>query len=501
MPSQTVNKPSGSSRVPLNAALLSSSQFVRAAIGFVFFLFLARRLGPEDFGRYMFAFALSEIFSILGDMGLHEYTIREIARKPGQLRERLAGILGLKTLLSSSSAIIMIAIVPLMGKDRATSMAVVAFAMAQIGYSWFYAATIAFSVRQDLHIQAFLWLFEKVLFATGGVIVLLVWHDFVLVALSNTVVQFIGGALAVWIAWRKYGPFKLRLESGLWPGYLKAALPFGMIVAFYLVYFRIDSVMISFFRGDQANLEVGQYASAYNLISALLFIPAGLMAALFPRLASQYNKPTDDLDAPFQKACRWLLAISLPMAVGGWLLSGQIILFFLKDDYLPATTALAVLSWVLPVWFVTFLQGNILTVVERQKAVAAVGFINMVANVGLNLIVIPRFGFTGAAVTTLITEVMGLLQMFYLLRHNVSLASTAVMAFKIAILAAATGVLVWLLRDRIHVLAVIAATVAVYGAAVLATGIIPLSELATIFKRGSAPEVAGEELDLPDSGP
>ena len=498
MPSQTVNKSSGSSRVPLNAALLSSSQFVRAAIGFVFFLFLARQLGPEDYGRYMFALSLSEIFSILGDMGLHEYMIREIARKPDQLRERLAGILGLKTLLSSFSAIIMIAIVPLMEKDRATSMAVVAFALAQIGYSWFYASTIAFSVKQDMHIQAFLWLFEKILFVAAGLSVLLIWHNFVLVALSNTGVQFIGGILAVLIAWRKYGPFFLRLDRDKWSGYLRAALPFGMIVAFYLVYFRIDSVMISFFRGDQ---EVGQYASAYNLISALLFIPAGLVAALFPRLASQYKSPSDNLDGPFQKACRWLLAISLPMAVCGWLLSEQVILLFLKEQYLPATTALAIMSWVLPVWFLTFLQGNILTIVERQKSVAAVGFVNMIVNVGLNLLVIPRYGFTGAAVTTLVTEVLGLMQMFYLLRRNISLTATAVMALKVAALSGVTGALVWLLRDRINVLAVIAIALAVYCAAVLATGLIPLSEIVGIVKKNPVPEEAGGELDLPDSGP
>ncbi|MHB8923572.1 MAG: oligosaccharide flippase family protein, partial [Thermoleophilia bacterium] len=129
---------SGKSRVPLNAVLLSSSQFIRTAIGFVFFLYLARSLGPGDFGKYMFAFSLVEIFSILGDIGLHEYTIREMARRPAELTERLVGILGLKTILSSVSMVVLITIMPLLGKDRPTSLAVVAFAVAQVGYSWFY---------------------------------------------------------------------------------------------------------------------------------------------------------------------------------------------------------------------------------------------------------------------------------------------------------------------------------------------------------------------------
>lgn len=472
------------SRVPLNAILLSSAQFVRTAVGFLFFLFLARRLGPDDFGKYMFAFSLAEIFSILGDIGLHEYTIREISRRPEILRERMAGILVLKTILSSSSAIIMIALLPLLGKDHSTSMAVAAFALAQIGYSWFYTSTIAYSARQDMHIQAILWFMEKALFAGAGVLVIFAGRGFVAVALSNTVVQFLGGALAIWIAWRKYGPWLTNLERDKWSFYLKSALPFGLIVAFYLVYFRIDSVMISFFRGD---FEVGQYGSAYNLVSALMFLPAGLVAALFPRLAGAYNSPEDNLDGPFQRAARWLLALSLPMAVGIWLLSEQLVLALLGDTYLPSVKALSILGWVLPVWYITFLQGNILTVIERQKAVAAVGLANMILNVGLNLLVIPRYGFTGAAVTTLVTEILGFTIMFWLLRRNITLTETLVVALKVAVLTALMGLVVWLLRGKISVFAVIAVAIAIYSPAIIAFKIIPLSEIIAIVRRKAEP--------------
>ncbi|MHB0915273.1 MAG: flippase [Thermoleophilia bacterium] len=481
------------SRVPRNAILLSSSQFIRAAIGFLFFLFLAQRLGPADFGKYMFAFALAEIFSILGDVGLHEYSIREIARKPESLQRRLPGILALKTVLSSTSALLMIAIVPFLGKDRATSLAVVAFALAQVGYSWFYASTVAFSVRQDLHLQAFLWLLEKALFAGAGVAVLLANRGLVAVALSNTFVQFGGGMLAVWIAWRRYGPFTKKLRTDQWQPWLKASLPFGLIVAFYLVYFRIDSVMISFFRDD---IEVGQYNAAYNMISAMMFIPAGLIAALLPKLAGMYRSPGDDIDAPFQKTGRWLLAISLPLAVGGWQFKRQLIEPLLGDEYLPAAAALAILAWALPVWFITFLQGNLLTIIERQKAVAVVGLVNMLANILLNLLVIPRYGFTGAAATTLATELIGMLQMFYLLRRNISLWRTVKTALAVALASAALGAAVFLLRDRIHVAAVIAITGAGYAAAIIALRIIPLAEIKGILR--SKPGTAA--VQPPDPG-
>ncbi len=472
------------SRVPLNAVLLSSAQFLRIIIGFLFFLVLARRLGPDDYGKYMFAFALSELFSITGDIGLHEYSIREFSRRPELLKERLAGVLALKTVLASLSAMVMIGIAPLLGKDSATQAAVAAFAIAQIGYAWFYASTISYSVKQDLHIQAFLWLLEKALFAAAGLALLAAGYGFVAVALSNTFVQFLGGGLAVWIAWRRYGPFVLSLDWGRWLASLKTALPFGLIVGFYLVYFRIDSVMISFFRGD---FEVGQYNVAYNLVSALMFLPSGLVAALFPRLAGAYRSPADNVDAPFQRAARWLLALSLPMAVGGWLLAAPLVRLLFGQTYRPAATALAVLIWTLPVWFVTFLQGNILTIIERQKAVAAVGLVNMVLNIIMNLFVIPAYGFTGAAVTTLLTELAGLLQMFYLLRRNISLAGTIATALKVAALAAAMGVLVLALRDRISVVAVIAVAGIAYGAAVVAFGIIPLPEIAGILRRAPAP--------------
>lgn len=468
------------SRVPLNAILLSSSQFLRAAIGFLFFLFLARELGPDDYGKYMFAFALAEIFSVLGDFGLHEYMIRELSRDPQKLRGRLTGILGLKTVLSSLSALIMVALLPLFGKDLATSAAVVAFAIAQIGYSWFYASTIAYSVKQDLHIQAILWLLEKVLFALAGVAVLVAGLGFVAVALSNTFVQLAGGALAVWIVWRRYGPFARAFLRHDWLAYLRASLPFGLIVAFFLVYYRIDTVMISFFRGDA---EVGQYNAAYNLVATLMFIPSGLVAAMFPKLAGSYRSSDDNLDPPFQKASRWLLVFSLPMAVGGWLLSDQLIDWLLDATYLPAASALTVLAWALPVWFITFLQGNFLTIIERQKAVAVVGFINMLANVVLNLLIIPRYGFTGAAATTLATELIGMIQMLYLLRKNISLRNLGASVALVAVLTGMMGLLVFLLRNRLHVALIILLAVAVYSLAVISLKVIDIEDVRGILRR------------------
>ena len=429
----------------------------------------------------MFAFALAEIFSIMGDFGLHEYSIREFARRPELLARRLPGILGLKTVLSCLSAAVMIALVPLLGRDPATSLAVTAFALAQIGYSWYYAATIAYSVKQDLHIQALLWLLQKFFFVAAGVAVILAGRGFVAVAFSNTLVQFAGGLVAVAIVLKKYGPFVRSLDYQRWLGYLKAALPFGLIVAFYLVYFRVDSVMISFFRGDA---EVGQYNAAYSLASAMMFAPAGLVAALFPRLAGTYRSPGDNLDAPFQRAARWLLVMSLPLAVGGWLLADQLMVWLLGATYLPAASALKILAWTLPVWFITFLQGNLLTIIERQKSVAVVGFVNMTANVVLNLIIIPRYGFAGAAATTLATEVIGMAQMFYLLRRNITLTRTALTAASIGALSALTGALIWQLRDNLHVLGVILIATVFYGTAVMGLKIIRPSELKALLGRG-----------------
>jgi len=179
--------------------------------------------------------------------------------------------------------------------------------------------------------------------------------------------------------------------------------------------------------------------------------------------------------------------MSLPMATGIWLLAEPLVAALLQDTYLPAVTALAVLGWVLPVWFLTFLQGNILTIVEWQKAVAVVGLVNMVLNLGLNLIVIPRYGFTGAAVTTLITELVGLVQMFWLLRRNISLMQTLVMTLKVAAITAAMGLLVLLLRDRINVFAVIAVAGILYAAAIVVLGIIPVAEIRDIVRSRSVP--------------
>ena len=196
----------------------------------------------------------------------------------------------------------------------------IAFALAQIGYSWFYASTIAFSVRQDLHIQAFLWLMEKVLFAAAGVAVHR-WQagGFVAVAFSNTFVQFFGGAprgldrlaqiRAVHVQARR-GPLgglpqvgpSLRADRRLLPG----LFPHRQ---------RHDLVLPRRRGGRPVRRRLQSGLGA----AVPACRPGG--ARMFPGWPERTARPDDNLDGPFQRAARWLLAMSLPMAVGVWLLA------------------------------------------------------------------------------------------------------------------------------------------------------------------------------------
>ena len=85
----------------------------------------------------------------------------------------------------------------------------------------------------------------------------------------------------------------------------------------------------------------------------------------------------------------------------------------------PLPAPIAADCWLtLPLLFVTNLVGNCLGAVGRQRAVLAIAGANVFVNIGLNLILIPRMDYAGAALATLLTELCGFAMFAFVLRGD-----------------------------------------------------------------------------------
>ena len=155
-------------------------------------------------------------------------------------------------------------------------------------------------------------------------------------------------------------------------------------------------------RGD---VEVAIYSVAYNLALAILFIPAVYTNAIYPVMSRYFKTSKENLVFIYNRSFKYLYMIGLPISAGVYMLADRIIVFFYGKTYIGSVIALQIIAWFLFIKFLNYLMGYVLSSVDQQNSRMAGQGLTAAFNVALNLILIPKFGYVGAAVSTFFTEI------------------------------------------------------------------------------------------------
>ena len=178
--------------------------------------------------------------------------------------------------------------------------------------------------------------------------------------------------------------------------------PIGLALVLNLVYFRIDVLILSY---NRASSEVGFYGLSYQFFEAFLTVPLFISNALYPLLARLY---TSD-EKKFVKEAKFYFALmivaSVVLATALYLVSLLIPAFY-GAKFAPAKASLQILALGLPFFFASALLWHILIIREKQKLLPVIYGLGAVFNLIVNLILIPTYGYIGAASTTVISEML-----------------------------------------------------------------------------------------------
>ncbi|MBI4434584.1 polysaccharide biosynthesis C-terminal domain-containing protein, partial [Candidatus Uhrbacteria bacterium] len=153
-------------------------------------------------------------------------------------------------------------------------------------------------------------------------------------------------------------------------------------------------------------LAVGYYSTPFKIAFAYQILPLALIGALYPAMSEAAVRDRGRLGVTFTEGVRSLLLIALPIAFGVGVLASDILTVVYGSSFLPSAMPLAILAIAIPFTFVNFPAGYLLNAIDRQATNTALVAVATVANIGLNLILIPRFAATGAAVSALVATVL-----------------------------------------------------------------------------------------------
>ncbi len=384
-----------------NLRLKSLSEIGVKGARFLLVVLAARLLGPEDFGLYVLAFSFGSILSAASDFGLHLRLSREVAAGQ-QPPRRLLGETALAKLLLTC-VLVPATLIAAASYPRTPDVQALLFlgGIQLLAQSWSDFWNHLFrglhSLREEsvlnlLHVGGATLIGAALLFSGQGVGALL--FALLLVSLAAN-----GVAWAV-LWWRDLTPRRARLPEALEA--LKDAAPIGLAILLSTIFFRIDMVFLERMRGDS---EVGSYGAAYRLLEGLLFLPAMLLAALFPAMADAARRDAREFGRLIRVGLRWtfLVAVSLVAVLqiaGPWLLT-----LLYGPSYADAGPLLRALSPTLLFIFPNYILAHALVAARASRWNLALAGVGVVVNVGLNFPAISRFGAIGAAAATGLTEV------------------------------------------------------------------------------------------------
>lgn len=381
-----------------NTTWLFVEQGLRILSGLFVGVWVARYLGPNQFGIFSYAFAFTSIFSGLAKLGLDEIMVRELVNHPERRDKYLGTAFWLKIFGAFLVMGIMASIVPFTSNDAKTNLFIFIIASSLVFQS-FELVDFYFQSQVLARIISICKIIQLILSSLIKIYLILIKADLIWFVLATSF-DAISLAVSYFIAYRlRKNPvffyqfnFKIakKLLNDSWP------LIFSSIVV--SIYMRIDQIMIKEILGEY---QVGIYSVAVRLSEAFYFIPMLITSSLFPAILNVKKQSEALYKLRLQKLYTFMVWFAIAIALPLTFFSNTLIIVFFGRAYIAAGQVLMINVWAsifvfLGVSFSKYLLAENLTKISFQRT-----FIGAISNVLLNLWLIPTYGISGAAVATL----------------------------------------------------------------------------------------------------
>ena len=374
---------------------------LNVALGVVVVALLTRLLGAASYGSYALLISLGTIVQLFADGGLYLTLTRQLAEAPKRQTALLSHTMSLRLALLVVAFTIGLALTLVIPSLHSLTAAFVLVALGLVAQSMSQLLMGVFQQAQSIWPAT-----VGDLLGRGAQLAAIGALAATAVTLEGMALTFAVGAGVALFAHQLLLPTARRWRlTAHWPTWKELAAvswPLGALLLLSAIYFRIDTVILSLY-WDAA--RVGYYGLAYRIIESALFFPAMLGGLLLPRLSEALAK---NQRARAGRLVSEGLTVALGVALVGVALAAgfaqEIIQVVSGADFAPAAPLLMLLAPALLILFAGNIFGFTLVALKKQVALLKLYAGLVVLNLILNLLFIPQYGATAAALTTLITE-------------------------------------------------------------------------------------------------
>jgi O-antigen/teichoic acid export membrane protein len=194
---------------------------------------------------------------------------------------------------------------------------------------------------------------------------------------------------------------KLRADFSYWKEFLRESFPMGAVAMITFLYYRLDTILLSVMR---PSADVGIYNAAYKIIDNVSFFPGMFMGLIMPIMAKNFFSDQEKFRRVSNKTFKVFIILVVPLVVGTVFLADDIIRIIGGAGFGESANVLRILVFALAFIFFGNFFNSIMVAGNFQKKLMYILGLAAIVNIALNLIFIPRFSYTAASVSSVITE-------------------------------------------------------------------------------------------------
>jgi O-antigen/teichoic acid export membrane protein len=419
----------GLTRILDNISWLFFDKILRMGVGLLVGVWVARYLGPEQFGLLNFAMAFVALFGAISTLGLQGIIVRDIVRKPEESNVILGTGFLLQLIGGTAAFLFILVFISYLRPDDNLAKTIVAI----LGFIQVLKASevIKYWFESQVMSKFTVWVENGVFLVMAGIKVLMILSEASLMAFVWTAfaealaVAVLLVSIYIWkeasiLSWQPNFPKAKRLLRDSWPLILS-----GLAI---MVYMRIDQIMIGQMIGVEA---VGIYSAAVRISEIWYFVPMAIVASVFPSIIEARKESKKLYYQRLQKLYDLMVILSIAIALPMTFLSTKLVSLLFGQAYISAGPILSVHIWAALFVFLGVASSKWFLLENRQILNLQRTVLGAIVNIGLNILMIPKYGPIGAAYSTVASYSFAAFFSDYLKTETRDMFQMKINAFKV----------------------------------------------------------------------
>ncbi len=370
-----------------------------------------KELGNEEYGVFFTLWNIATMLNVLLDVGISYFNTHNISQNEQLLNKHFSALVSLRIILAVFYILILVIVSLMLGhKQFLNYILIIGFNQVVLSFTLFLRSNL--SALQQFKKDSFISVVDKLLLLIFGSLILYVstlkitlW----LFIAMNTFAYLLTAIYAFVLVNSEIKVFKLRFNKLFFMAIVKKSVPYASLVLLMSVYYRLDTIMISYQLTDGYEMS-GVYAQGYRLYEAVSIYGYIFGALLLPMFSKMLKNKEEVYN---------LLSFSFRIALGGGILiAGSLIIF--KDDIFQLLFNKVDLRGVVVYVFLmlgfvslcsTYIFGTLITATKHLKWMLKISGLAILINFSLNFLLIKKMGVSGAAFASFLTQtVVAILQ-------------------------------------------------------------------------------------------